>query len=401
MQSQMESVSTSMRDSLRQFQLLSDLKNSCEHAVQEFYIAVKLRALKSSLLGVPLLPRRNGRFSSVVNGIKTWPRRASRGSREQSSPNAQPASSLARRYRHCRSFPAPGLTFASFNVTQSPSKYSPDILKASRPTSLLGDGEEALPVGTLPASQNKTSPNIVVSSEYDKFWNDVMPDLHDFVRKEEFDMYMKEGIQELQQKSKCYSAPELQQGDAWVEDLPEFVGILTSSYTTSETEQEGAGDSSVATQSENETASSSAASEEPAGVQRFHRRFRGIRLKDNKWISEIRPSCAKRTVWLGTYATEEEAARAFDAGIFYYRKSNIPYNFSDSPEVLSEVNQGPQEVSAKFVKTEARRNAQRAWPSPDSSHQLLTTAIQEQASSSSVSSRQWFRGCRVRKSYSQ
>jgi hypothetical protein len=233
------------------------------------------------------------------------------------------------------------------------------------------------------------------------FWNDVMPDLQDFVRKEEFDIYMKEGLHELQQRGKCYSAPEMPQGDAWVEDLPEFVGILTSSYTTSETEQEGAGDSSVATQSENETASSSAASEEPAGVQRFHRRFRGIRLKDNKWISEIRPSCAKRTVWLGTYATEEEAARAFDAGIFYYRKLNIPYNFSDSPEVLPEVNQGPQEVSAKFVKTEARRNAQRARPSPDSSHQLLTTAIQEQASSSSGSSRQWFRGCRGRKSYSQ
>ncbi len=398
----MESVSTSMRDSLRQFQFLSDLKNSCEHAVQEFYFAVKLRALKSSLLGVPLLPRRNGRFSSVVNGIKTWPRRASRGSREQSSPNAQPASSPARRYRHCRSFPAPaGLTFASLNVTQSRSKYSPDILKPSRPTSLLGDGEEALPVGTLPASQNKTSLNIEVSSDYDMFWNDVMPDLHDFVRNEEFDIYMKEGIQELQQRRKCCSAPEMPQGDAWVEDLPEFVGILTSSYTTSETEQEGAGDSSVATQSENETASSSAASEEPAGVQRFRRRFRGIRLKDNKWISEIRPSCAKRTVWLGTYETEEEAARAFDAGIFYYRKFNIPYNFSDSPEVLPEVNQGPQEVSAKFVKIEARRNAQRARPSPDSSHQLLTTAIQEQASSSSGSSRQWFRGCRGRKSYSQ
>lgn len=393
----MESVSTSMRDSLRQFQFLSDLKNSCEHAVQEFYFAVKLRALKSSLLGVPLLPRRNGRFSSVVNGIKTWPRRASRGSREQSSPNAQPA----RRYRHCRSFPAPGLTFASFNVTQSRSKYSADILKPSRPTSSLGDGEEALPVGTLPASQNKTSLNIAVSSDYDMFRNDVMPDLHDFVRKEEFEIYMKEGIQELQQIGNCCAAPEMPQGDAWVEDLPEFVGILTSSYTTSETEQEGAGDSSVATQSENETASSSAASEEPARVQRFHRRFRGIRLKDNKWISEIRPSCAKRTVWLGTYPTEEEAARAFDAGIFYYRKFNIPYNFSDSPEVLPAVNQGPQEVSAKFVKIEARRNAQRARPSPDSSHQLLTTAIQEQTSSSSGSSRQWFRGCRGRKSYSQ
>jgi hypothetical protein len=397
----MESVSTSMRDSLRQFQFLSDLKNSCEHAVQEFYIAVKLRALKSSLLGVPLLPRRNGRFSSVVNGSKTWPRRASRGSREQSSPNAQPASSPARRYRHCRSFPAPGLTFAPFNATQWRSKYSPDIPKASRPTSLLGDGEEALPVSTLPASQNKTSLNIAVSSDYDTFWNDVMPDLHDFVRNEEFDIYMKEGIQEWQQRSNCCSAPEMPQGDAWVEDLPEFVGILTSSYTTSETEQEGAGDSSVATHSENETASSSAASEEPAGGQRFHRRFRGVRLKDNKWISEIRPSCAKRTVWLGTYATEEEAARAFDAGIFYYRKFTIPYNFPDSPEVLPEVIQGPQEVSAKFVKTEARKNAQRARPSPDSSHQLLTTAIQEQASSSSGSSRQWFRGCRGRKSYSQ
>jgi hypothetical protein len=129
-------------------------------------------------------------------------------------------------------------------------------------------------------------------------------------------------------------------------------------------EQDEDGNSTVTTVSENKSAISSASQAllEP-GVRGSPRRFKGIRQKQNKWIAEIRPSCSENKVRLGTYATEEEAALAFDAGIFYYHRFGIPYNFPDSPLVLPAVNQGPRDVSSRFVKTEARRNAQRAWSS--------------------------------------
>jgi hypothetical protein len=47
------------------------------------------------------------------------------------------------------------------------------------------------------------------------------------------------------------------------------------------------------------------------------------------YLVEIRPRRWKRTIWLGTYTTSPEAARAYDAGIFYTGKS-IPFNFQDS-----------------------------------------------------------------------
>jgi len=128
-------------------------------------------------------------------------------------------------------------------------------------------------------------------------------------------------------------------------------------------EQDGDGNSTVTTVSENKSAISSASQEllEP-GVQGARPRFKGIRQKDHKYIAEIRPFESKKTVWLGTYATEEEAARAYDAGIFYYRL-NIAYNFPDSPEVLPPLRVELRDPSVKFIKEAARKNAERARPS--------------------------------------
>jgi hypothetical protein len=126
----------------------------------------------------------------------------------------------------------------------------------------------------------------------------------------------------------------------------------------------GDGNSTVTTVSENKSAISSASQEllEP-GVQGAPLRFKGIRQKKNKYIAEIRPPGSKRKVSLGTYATEEEAALAFDAGIFYFQKFTIPFNFPDSTKVLPAVPDKPRDVSVQFVKTQARRNAERAWSS--------------------------------------
>jgi hypothetical protein len=246
--------------------------------------------------------------------------------------------------------------------------------------------------------------------------------------------YILKGIMEVQQLTNGCAAPEMSSHGRTASfdfDFDFDCEALTMIPCISEAEHDGAGDySSVTTVSENGTASSSAASQElltlengtasssaasqellqePAAAAAVQEqgataaapptRFKGIRQKENKWISEIRPSCSKKTVWLGTYKTQEEAALAYDAGIFYYQKFGIPFNFPDSPKVLPAIKEGPQDVSTKFVKTEARRNAQRAWSSSPGAAQQQQ---QQQALSSSASfSLGWSNPCKKRKTNSR
>ena len=92
--------------------------------------------------------------------------------------------------------------------------------------------------------------------------------------------------------------------------------------------------------------------------------FRGVRHRPelNKWVTEIRPTSQKRKIWLGTYETAEEAARAYDVGIFYTKKK-IPYNFEDSPQQL-QLHPIPPELPwesfAALVKQRATSAAKRA-----------------------------------------
>lgn len=83
-------------------------------------------------------------------------------------------------------------------------------------------------------------------------------------------------------------------------------------------------------------------------------RYNGVRWKAKKWTSEIRPPNSTKTVWLGTYATEEQAASAFDAGIFYYDKAK-DYNFPDSESLLPPLDRSMDERrQLHFIKTQAR-----------------------------------------------
>lgn len=98
--------------------------------------------------------------------------------------------------------------------------------------------------------------------------------------------------------------------------------------------------------------------------------YRGVRVRPGVkgFLVEIRPKRWKKTIWLGTYPTSPEAARAYDAGIFYTGKS-IPYNFQESkdsfsplPEHLSLDDSDP-EIMDKitcFVKAKAREAAKRS-----------------------------------------
>jgi len=69
--------------------------------------------------------------------------------------------------------------------------------------------------------------------------------------------------------------------------------------------------------------------------------YRGVRHRSelNKWVTEIPPTAHKRNIWLGTYKSLEEVARAYDVGIHYTGKK-IPFNFPEYVKNLPKLPQG-------------------------------------------------------------
>lgn len=108
----------------------------------------------------------------------------------------------------------------------------------------------------------------------------------------------------------------------------------------------------------------------PSGeTSKPHAQKRGVQLRQDRkrrWISEIRPPNGSKKVWLGSYDTFQEAAAAFDVGIYYYKK-RIPYHFADSHAFLLNLPPshtaegtplGPEELR-KTVQGQAKLAAQR------------------------------------------
>ncbi|KAF9680367.1 hypothetical protein SADUNF_Sadunf06G0113800 [Salix dunnii] len=66
-------------------------------------------------------------------------------------------------------------------------------------------------------------------------------------------------------------------------------------------------------------------------------RYRGVRMRKwGKWVAEIRQPNSRNRIWLGSYNTAEEAARAYDAAVFCLRGASATFNFpSNVPEIPS------------------------------------------------------------------
>jgi len=89
--------------------------------------------------------------------------------------------------------------------------------------------------------------------------------------------------------------------------------------------------------------------------------------KWGKWISEVRIPNSRAKIWLGSYDTAEQAARAFDAAIYCLRGPNATkFNFPDSlPAIPSASSLSRQQIQLAAAKY-ARGQIPSTWKTNDS-----------------------------------
>ncbi|KAI3914750.1 hypothetical protein MKW98_001986 [Papaver atlanticum] len=117
-------------------------------------------------------------------------------------------------------------------------------------------------------------------------------------------------------------------------------------------------------------------------TRRTRKRFVGVRQRPSgRWVAEIKDTIQKIRVWLGTFDTAEEAARAYDEAACLLRGANTRTNFWPPPQNSSPSSTPalPTKISnLLMMRLKARNNSLLFSPKKPSLHPLSQQQKQQQ-----------------------
>ncbi|XP_038889461.1 ethylene-responsive transcription factor ERN1-like [Benincasa hispida] len=114
------------------------------------------------------------------------------------------------------------------------------------------------------------------------------------------------------------------------------------------------------------------------GARRARKRFVGVRQRPSgRWVAEIKDTIQKIRVWLGTFDTAEEAARAYDEAACLLRGSNTRTNFWPCSPLSSSSPALPSKITNLLIQRLNARNNSSINNLPNNQQEQKHQPIQE------------------------